>query len=287
MSYYLFANILGNHVFDESVNLVASGDTARYNCLLPSLEMQKKFLAHFKNPVFFPVFHEKNMLLTRQALKDAVGPDSFIIQATSAIEELDKHANGLVKRLREWYELYNPELSREIPDNLAFVQQVCLSPPKPKDSAGADLTDKDLSPIVDLAKSCQELFTLRQSYEAYLESILKNSAPNLLSITGALIGAKLICRAGSLKHLSEIPASTVQLLGAEKALFRHMRTGARPPKYGILYQHQLIQRAGKQMQGKAARLLADKISIAAKVDYFKGEFVGDKLFKDIEKKMKK
>ena len=97
--------------------------------------------------------------------------------------------------------------------------------------------------------------------------------------------AKLMALAGSLKHLSQIPASTVQLLGAEKALFRHMTTGAKCPKYGILFQHPYVSQAKKQVQGKIARLLADKISIAVKVDYFKGAFIGDTLKEQLKEKI--
>ena len=81
------------------------------------------------------------------------------------------------------------------------------------------------------------------------------------------------------------PASTVQLLGAEEALFKHIKTGARCPKYGVLFAHQLVQKADKDRRGRAARVIADKISLASKVDFFKGEFIGDKLLKEVEKKL--
>ena len=116
---------------------------------------------------------------------------------------------------------------------------------------------------------------------------MKLLCPNITAVAGAVIGAKLLAIAGSLKKLSLFPASTVQLLGAEKALFRHLKTGAKSPKYGILHEHPLIAQAKKKDHGKVARLLADKIAIAAKVDFFKGNYVGDKLKKDIERRIKK
>jgi nucleolar protein 56 len=92
--------------------------------------------------------------------------------------------------------------------------------------------------------------------------------PNIKAVCGTLLAAKLIEHAGSLKRLSEMPASTIQILGAEKALFRHMKTGAKPPRHGIIINHPLIAKASEKMHGKVARGLSDKISIASKIDYF-------------------
>ena len=109
-----------------------------------------------------------------------------------------------------------------------------------------------------------------------------------MEIAGITIAAKLISHAGSMKRLVEMPASTIQVLGAEKALFRHMRNKRRnlPPKHGIIHEHQLIQKSNSKMHGKAARALADKLSIAVKIDYFKGKFIGDKLKKELVDKFK-
>jgi len=102
-----------------------------------------------------------------------------------------------------------------------------------------------------------------------------------------LIGAKLLEHAGSLKRMAEMPSSTIQILGAEKALFRHLKTGSRPPKYGVLLGHSIVQQMPKAKQGKAARVLADKISLAVRIDYFKGEFRGEQLLLDVKKKLDK
>ena len=110
--------------------------------------------------------------------------------------------------------------------------------------------------------------------------------PNIKAVCDVMIAAKLMEHAGSLKRLSEMPASTIQILGAEKALFRHMKTGAKPPRHGVIVSHSLIANSPEKMHGRIARTLADKISIAAKVDYFKGQFIGDKLRKELEGKFK-
>ncbi len=224
-----------------------------------------------------------NMRKTKEKLKQSVGQDSLIVQAISSIEELDKLINIMAKRLREWYELYNPEFSKGTKDNIVFVMQIAAKKDKKSSSSfGAELTAKDLSQIYALAESAQKLISLRKQYEGYLALVMKGYCPNLLAIAGTTLAAKLIAHCGSLKKLSEITASTIQLLGAEKALFRHIKTGAKSPKHGIILQHKLVQKAAKK--GKMARALADKLAIAAKVDYFRGELIAGKLNKELEEK---
>lgn len=238
-------------------------------------------------------YFRANLAITKAMLKASVGDDLLIIQSINSIEALNKAINTVVKRLREWYELYNPEFSRSVPDHKTFVdtiihekrdkllEELGLSPDT---TMGADLKEDDLSPIMDMAGRASELYQLKARQEAYLESKMKAVSPNVAAIAGYLIGAKLLAFAGSSKRLAELPSSTIQLLGAEKALFRHITRKSLPPKYGVLHEHPLISKARKEDHGKVARLLADKISIAAKVDYFKGEYIGDKLREDIEKR---
>jgi nucleolar protein 56 len=286
MGYFRFKNILGSFVFDEKGNLAAKGEISvkTFNAKQAGEGMIPRILTHLRDKAYRKDFHRKNMELTRQDLKSAVGVDWLIVQTVNTLQELDKVCNSMTKRLRDWYSLHNPELSNEITDNEKYASEVS-GPNEALGSAsiGADLNERDIAPIRLLAQGIKELYSLRKKEEDYLDVLMKELMPNVQVIAGTLIGAKLLHQAGSLKHLSEMPASTVQMLGAEKALFRHMQTGAKPPKYGILFQHQLVQKA--KNKGKAARLIADKISIASKVDYFKGEYVGDKLVRDIEKRL--
>lgn len=114
---------------------------------------------------------------------------------------------------------------------------------------------------------------------------MKEVAPNLRELVGSSLGARLIALTGSLEGLAKKPASTIQVLGAEKALFRSLKTGARPPKHGIIFQHQYIHNAPRWQRGKIARALAGKLSIAARVDAFHGEFVADSLKKILDKRV--
>jgi nucleolar protein 56 len=234
---------------------------------------------------FVDKYYHANLKLTKQQLKQSVKTDNFICQAIANIEEIDKAANLLSKRLREWYELENPELSNRVGDHYRLAELIVSGDTaKEPGSMGSDLSEVDHAPIKELAQKIADLYSLRRTHESYLEKTMQRLCPNIYAITGTLIGAKLIAQAGSLKRLAELTASTVQLLGAEKALFRHMVTGARAPKHGIILQHPLLQKAKLADRGKVARALADKIAMAAKIDYFKGQFIGDKLKADLEKK---
>ena len=242
-------------------------------------------------PNFYQLMRKAGIAIARNKVKNSVKQDTLVIQAINNIDELDRVANTLIKRLREWYELYLPEFSKKLRDNEKFVEliikkkktellkEINLSSER---SMGADLSQNDLKPVNELAERILSLYKLRQSQSDYLELIIKKTYPNMYSITGSQIGAKLISFAGSFEKLAKFPASTIQLLGAEEALFRHLKTGAKSPKYGILHEHNLVSQARKQDKGKAARALANRISIAVKVDFFKGKFIGDKLRKQLE-----
>ena len=118
-----------------------------------------------------------------------------------------------------------------------------------------------------------------------LTRTMEEMAPNVRAVAGALLGARLIAIAGSLQNLAMRPASTIQVLGAEKALFRSLKTGARPPKHGLIFQHTLLHDAKRWQRGKIARVIAGKLAIAARADAFGGHFIGDKLKADINKRL--
>jgi nucleolar protein 56 len=223
---------------------------------------------------------------TRKKVKESTAQDTLIVQAISHYEDLTKVSNILTKDLREWYSYYNPEFSKMTQDHLEFVKGILeKKDKKPKDSMGADLKKEDLEPIIGLAQKFDELSNFKVSQEKYLESVMKKNCPNITAIVGHIMGAQLIKQAGSLRKLIMMPSSTIQLLGAETALFRHIRTGAKCPKYGLLHNHPLVIKA-KDDAGKVARIIASKLSIAARVDYGRGKFIGDNLMKEIEAKIK-
>jgi len=148
----------------------------------------------------------------------------------------------------------------------------------------ADTTDLEL--LQTLSKQTLEMYRFRDMAEGFLNSLMEEVAPNMTSIVGSLLSARLISIAGSLDRLAKMPSSTMQVLGAEKALFRSLKTGSRPPKHGIIFQHQYLHTAPRWQRGKMARALASKLTIAARVDAFDGEFIGDKLSDQLEKRIK-
>ncbi|HLD89215.1 MAG TPA: hypothetical protein VI894_03335 [Candidatus Nanoarchaeia archaeon] len=288
-----FNTIIGAIVFGEkNIELVQQSDAPPAK----TTEEKKNALRFLKNKEFFPKFREANIRLTKKKIRESTKKDLLIIQTINCIDEMTKAINTLTKRLREWYEYYNPEFSRAVYDNEKFVEEITTKTREEllaeikleeKETMGADIEKIDISQILQLAKQVQYLQASKKDHELYLNLLMKEVCPNVREIAGISIGAKLMAIAGSLERLAVLPASTIQLLGAEKALFRHLKTKSLPPKYGVIHEHPLIARAKLKEHGKIARTLADKISIGAKIDYFKGEFIGDKLKQGIESKFGK
>ncbi len=234
---------------------------------------------------------QRNLALTKDAVKKAVTPDILAIQAVKSIAEMNKVIGTLTNRLRDWYEMYLPEYSAKEKDQEKFVRgalalnkEAFLSK-EGKESFGADLSAHNLKPIHHLAQHILVMIATRKDLEIYLDETMGMLCPNTRAVAGTFLGAKLLEHAGSLRRLVTMPSSTVQILGAEKALFRHLKTGSKPPKYGVLLAHSLVQQMPKEKQGKAARVLADKISLAVRIDYFKGEYRGEQLLEDARKKL--
>ncbi len=303
---YIFSNVIGIFIFNEQFQIFdkylfvnseqyknKDSIEKRFYKKYPGLKKPtkdgiKKILAFFKNKNFFEEFHKKNILITKKMIKDSINEDLLIIQAVSAIEELEKSINILMKRLREWYGLYAPESEHYLQDQERFLKCVLGEYKEEIPSVmGANFSERDLMPIIKLAEEIKRLYELKSKNELYLEGMMESYCPNLVSIAGVKIGAKLIKHSGSLKRLVESPASKIQLLGAEKALFRHIRTGSKAPKHGYIFQHPLIVNAPKELHGKIARTIADKIALAVRIDYFRGKFVGNKLRKELEERVKK
>ena len=254
--------------------------------------------------------HNVTMEMAKLRVKGAVEKrDLIIAQAIQTLDDLDKAINLFMGRVREWYGIHFPELDRLLDKHETYARLVLNLGSKdsftaeklekeeiPKSKAeqiakaaetslGADLTETDIAQIQDLCKNVISLYQLRQTLENYLDKVMEEVAPNTKAIAGSLLGARLIALAGGLTNLARRPASTVQVLGAEKALFRSLKTGTRPPKHGIIFQHTYLHEAKKWHRGKIARALAGKLAIAARVDSFGGRYIGEELKADIEKRI--
>ena len=235
--------------------------------------------------------------------------DLLAAQAIRAIDDIDKTVNLFVARLREWYSVHFPELNdlvREHEDYVKIVselghrdnitlerlEKLGFSRQKAErivnasaKSIGADLSEFDVEAIQTLAGITSDLYQLRRRLTDYIDQVMREVAPNVTALVGSLLGARLISLAGGLEKLARLPASTIQVLGAEKALFRALRTGGKPPKHGVIFQYPDIHRSPRWQRGKIARALAAKLAIAAKVDAFTGRFIGDKLREELRKRI--
>lgn len=236
--------------------------------------------------------------LTKTRIKEVVKKDKIIIQAVDAIDEMDKTLNIFTSRLREWYGLHFPEMEMSIERHEKFVKLVSEYGLREnmdkkefkqiaKTSMGINLSEEDEVILKDYATRIKELYKLRENLEKYVSHVLKEIAPNLRELAGGILAAKLIALTGGLEKLAKKPSSTIQLLGAEKALFRFLHGRGRSPKYGLLFTHQLIQNAPPQKRGKVARVLASKLSIAAKMDFYGKKIKSDELKKSLEERIKK
>jgi len=250
------------------------------------------------------------MEITKLRVKGAVEKrDLIIAQAIQTLDDLDKTINLFMSRIREWYGIHFPELDRLLEKHETYARLVVelgsrdrfsveelekAEIPKSKSeqiakvaeaSMGADLAETDLTQIQALCKDVLSLYKLRQNLESYLDTTMEEVAPNIKTMVGSLLGARLIAIAGGLSNLAKRPASTIQVLGAEKALFRSLKTGTRPPKHGIIFQHTLLHEAKRWQRGKIARALAGKLAIAARIDAFGGRYAGEDLKADLEKRI--
>ncbi|KAG9230310.1 hypothetical protein BJ875DRAFT_385426 [Amylocarpus encephaloides] len=242
--------------------------------------------------------------------------DNHIIQAIASLDHVDKSLNTFSMRVREWYGWHFPELIRIVSDNhtyaklaLAIGNKRTITQDSLHDiaaivnddqdiaqaiidaarvSMGQDISDADLDNVSKFANRVVKQAEYRRSLFQYLVNKMGVVAPNLATLIGEVVAARLISHAGSLTNLSKYPASTVQILGAEKALFRALKTKGNTPKYGLIYHSSFIGRAGQKNKGRISRFLANKCSIASRIDNFSEEpstKFGEALRKQVEERL--
>jgi len=241
--------------------------------------------------------------------------DNMVIQAISLLDTLDKDINTFCMRVREWYSWHFPELVKIINDNYIYARvakfvkdkstlsddalpeliEITGDEDKAKDiieaakaSMGQDISPVDLINIELFAQRVIELSEYRKQLHTYLVSKMHDIAPNLATLIGEMVGARLISHAGSLTNLAKCPASTLQILGAEKALFRALKTRGNTPKYGLIFHSSFIGRASSRNKGRISRYLANKCSIASRIDCFSEtntNIFGEKLREQVEERL--
>ena len=284
------------YIFKNEAELVRSGDVDD--------------IIAFKNAVA--------LNLVRFAMHEGVGRDRLATNAIEALDVLDKSLNLLSEhiealdvldkslnllseRIREWYGVHFPELDQEVTDHERFVSLVLAgerdvvaqSSGDPTiveyagRSLGIKLAEADVTAVSGFAASLRELYTQRDAIGNYLDALMTELAPNVRTVAGANLGARIISISGGLERLARMPSSTVQILGAERALFKHLAKGSPSPKHGVIFQHPAIGHAPPKLRGKVARALAAKISLAAKMDFYSHEDHGEELKTALDEKVER
>lgn len=242
--------------------------------------------------------------------------DNMIIQAINLLDQLDKDINTFAMRVREWYGYHFPELVRLVADNPTYVavasivgdRKQYLAEQRPdeleaivqdtakveaitdamRSSMGMDISEIDLGQIRHFASRISAMIARRRQLHTYLIDKMTQVAPNLSTLIGDQVAARLIAHAGSLTNLAKFPASTVQILGAEKALFRALKTRGNTPKYGLIFHSTFIGKAAREHKGRVSRYLASKASIATRIDAFSEvptSIFGEHLRKQVENRL--
>lgn len=231
------------------------------------------------------LMHEVMVGLGRLRTSEPLAKDRNLVQAIRGLDDLIETSNLMNERLHEWYGLHFPELAdharerryasliAEHGERDGIMKELSLD----FESMGADMDPEDIESIRGMAEGLVQMYERRAVLEEYIAANIEPIAPNMCALLGPNLAARMISLAGGLQRLASLPASTLQLLGAEKAMFRHLREKKKPPKHGIIYQHPSVHRSPYWQRGNISRALAAKAVIAARVDQYGGEYRGDEL----------
>jgi nucleolar protein 56 len=234
------------------------------------------------------LFRQVNIEHAIMQVTASASDEHILIRFIDALDDLDKNTNALSESLHELYDLHFPELRLKGEPLARFISKHGIRddisnwkikdekiPDRARNSSGMELSGPWGTSIIELAASIAGLYDNKNRISLNIEEYMNNNFPNLSAVAGAHIGARLLAIAGSSKKLASMPSSTVQVLGAEKALFKHLKGNASSPKHGVIFQHPLVKESPWWLRGKIARALASKISIAVRMDYYSGKFDED------------
>jgi nucleolar protein 56 len=242
------------------------------------------------NPELNELISKVSGAKTKTKISEKEKRDKLIIQTVSALNDLDKILNYMSERLREWYGLHYPEY--KVKDHEKFAEKVSKLGKREdfKDftkSMGMDLDKDDIKMLKEYADQLKHMYELKQEIVKYLEKIVPKEVPNLNALLDSILAARLLANAGSLEKLAKMPSSKLQLIGAEKALFKFLKGEQKKvPKYGILFTHPDISTAPKEKQGKIARILSAKLTLAARADFYSKKDISKQLVKEYNEKLK-
>lgn len=247
-------------------------------------------LGAFKNDSQFTEFMAGfGLCFSSEKLKNAIKSDAVIVQAYNSLDSINKFLNILTEHFKEWFRLHYPECEKENEELIYLVIEHGSREnfPSFSGSYGIAFKEQDKDVIRSFALQIRELMELKKKMENYIEQKTIEIAPNFSFLVGGLTAARMIALAGSFHKLANMPSNTIQLLGAEKALFRHLKNRkCKPPKFGILFDTPYVRRAPEDKKGKVARIVASWLSKAAKIDYYSKRDESKNLKAGMEKEIK-
>ncbi len=217
------------------------------------------------------MLHDLNIGLAKKKVVEAMGPERQIIAAVEAIDDIDGTSNILAGRMKEWYELNFDETGLKGEELANHI-------------IGRKEDAPELRMVRGFASTLLGLYRMRLSIEEFLKENMTRIAPNLTGIAGHILGARLLSMTGSLEKLASMPSSTVQVMGANNALFKHLKGKAPSPKHGVIFRHPFVNTAPRKLRGKVARAVASKISLAARYDFYSGD-LKENLTGELEEKI--
>jgi nucleolar protein 56 len=185
------------------------------------------------------------------------GRDTELLQMVRTLDEMDNVINLLSERVAEWHQIRHPMFSRKYRRTPAHMLVKTIR-------------EKNRGALGMVAAQVEELAASRTALAREVSARANRVLPNTSALIGGLVAARLMASAGGLAELSRLPASAVQVLGARTALFAHIRTKTPPPKHGLIFQHRRVHNAPRSVRGRVARVLAGKLAIAARIDYYRG-----------------
>ncbi len=281
----------------SGVNFVVQKDNLASKLTREKLRDFSKDLDFADNMELNKLLSQVNTNLTKEKIKKQK-KDKILVQAVGVVGEIDKTLNVFSERLIEWYGLHFPELQRTLNSNEKYSEFVSSFGEKEnaaderlkklaEKSSGMDFSKKDIENIKIFSDEINRLFKTREQVSKYVENLCSEILPNTAAVAGPLLAARLIQLSGGLEKLSRMPSSTIQLIGAEKALFRHLKGQGKSPKFGVIYFHPLIQQAPNEKRGKIARLIAAKLSLASRLDAYSEKNEGERMKKELEEEVRR
>ena len=234
-----------------------------------------------------PVLNSTYNMIAKEKIRESVKTnDVMIVETINSLEEIEETTGKLIERLREWCTPYLPELEK-ISNHELYAKIIATETSRRNiidsgvldnthvtlsDNYDVEISESDLMIIRTFAESVYSLYQSKNHLESYIDEKIKDVAPNMYDVAGANLAAKLIAHTHGLENLAKLPSSTIQIIGAEKAIFRHLKTGENPPKHGLIFQHPSIRGSNWWVRGKLARAVASKITIAARKDAFSNDY---------------